>query len=679
MNNERQTAQSILDKERRLALWSTYLIPGLIVSGLVTWPFNTPESMIVQSLYLLHSALGILVLPVAILYLATHFIRTLGNRSISVFFSGISAASLLLTVMFSGAYLLLVGQTELTRWVLTLHIYASCLTLLIAAAHGVTYIRNRNTKKRTTTAWPSTASITQSAIVLPLIIQIGVVIAVAAFWGSSVEQSYAPIPADYSKPYGEHPLRPSETEILGGDLVIENAVGGSDRCASCHEEIFDQWQSSAHRKAAMDPAYDRIVNLLMESKDIEATRYCEGCHAPITLLTGTLTPGGQHSGVKGSPANDEGVTCVSCHSINRVLHTKGVASYEFMPAQPYMFEYSDNAIAAFLNQRLIRMRPELHRKNFSADRINSPEVCGTCHAQFMDQDMNDWGWVKMQDEYSDWLNSPYSGRSNTGFVSADVTTCNDCHMPRSATSDPSRSAMGISKGHAFAAANTFIPLTTGDPAHLAEVRNFLMTNKMRLTIDVIDNKDVAQSETFLDETLRTQAIFPDYFYLGQTVKANILVANTGVGHNFPGGTIDINQAWVSIQVTDASGKTILSSGNVSADGTVDQTAYFYRSVAVDRHGKQLWRHDLFRMIGEHYRNVIPAGDTDSIPIEFEVPQWALGPLTVSAQLNYRKLTQRYTSWITGDEDLRVPVVVMAQDSALLPIVVRPPTGIAPNE
>ncbi|MBQ0753259.1 MAG: hypothetical protein KBT87_11060 [Gammaproteobacteria bacterium] len=167
---------------------------------------------------------------------------------------------------------------------------------------------------------------------------------------------------------------------------------------------------------------------------------------------------------------------------------------------------------------------------------------------------------------------------------------------------------------------------------------------------------------------------PDYFYLGQTVEANILVANTGVGHNFPGGTIDINEAWVSIQVTDASGEQSSQAEIVSADGTVDPAAHFYRPGAVDRHGKQPWRHDLFRMIGEHYRNVIPPGDTDSIPIKFEVPQWALGPLTVSAQLNYRKFTQRYASWVTGDENLRVPVVVMAQDSALLPTVVRPPTG-----
>ena len=665
---------STLDRERYLVLWSICLLPGLTLSGLATWLVEHPGLALIQTLYLLHTALGIIVLPLAIAYLIAHFARTLGNRSVGVFFSGIAAAFLTGVSLASGAWLALFGQTETTRWVLEAHIVSSIVLITVALVHLLLFVQARRQKKRSSGNWPSLEALRYRAPLIALAVQLALIPGVWLTSMPSTGTGYLPIPSKYSKAYGDNPLRPSEAQIEGGDLVREEVVGGSEECGSCHKEIFKQWSSSMHRKAAMDPAYTHIVTLLVDKKGIEATRYCDGCHGPMTLLSGQLTPGGKHSGIAGTPANHEGVSCVSCHSIAKPVHTKGVASYDFMPRKPYLFEYSDNPIANFINHRLIRMRPELHRMNFDASRVSTPEVCASCHAQFMDKNLNDWGWIKMQDEYSGWLNSPYSGRSNTGFTTAQVTTCVDCHMTVGTAHDPSSSSEGLVHGHNFAAANTFVPSVTGDEPQENAVRRFLATNKMRVTVDIADNPAISQSDSYLEENLRNKAVLPRYYYLGQTVKANILVANTGVGHEFPGGTIDINEAWVAIQVTDATGKTIYRSGDISQKGEVDPDAWFYRSVAVDRHGKLLWRHDLFNMIGEHYRNTIPAGKSDNIPLEFKIPQWAVSPLTVSAQLNYRKLTQRYLSWLMPDSDITLPVVVMAQDAETLPVLTVPPTA-----
>lgn len=671
--SKRLRESSTLDKERCIMRALMWITPGLALSGFLTWPGEFQELMLTQSLYLVHAGAGLLATPAIVAYLVLHLIRTLGNRSFPVFFSGLSAGVVTATLLLSGLWLIALGQTETTRWVLPLHIGASITLLLSLLLHLIFHVQNRNIRKKGFSCWPSLDSTSMSHILAPLVAQVGLTLAIAAFWGTSVADSYRSVPSDYTYVYGPHPLQPSETKILGGQLVQEEVLGGSEECGSCHQGIFKQWLSSAHRKAAMDPAYEKLVARVVERSGMEAARYCDGCHGPRALLAGMLTPKGSHSGMDGTAANNEGVSCVGCHAIRRALHTKGVASYEFSPPHPYLFEYSDSSIGNFINHRLIRMRPELHRRNFSAARIESPEFCATCHVQFMDEEINQWGWVKMQDEYTGWLNSPYSGRSQTGFTEPVVTSCNGCHMTALASLDPSASTHGLVRDHAFAAANTFIPTVTRDPDHLEAVRRFLSTNKMRLTIDLVDNPAIAQAPSYVDESLRTETILPDYYYLGQKVKANILVTNTGVGHDFPGGTIDINEAWVAFQITDAAGRKIQESGALDAAGHVDSKALFYRSVPVDREGKHLWKHDLFKMTGEHYRNIIPAGKTDVVPLEFEVPYWAVSPLTISVQLNYRKLTQRYTTWITGDPKLRLPVVVMAQDAITLPVRTKAPT------
>jgi hypothetical protein len=148
------------------------------------------------------------------------------------------------------------------------------------------------------------------------------------------------------------------------------------------------------------------------------------------------------------------------------------------------------------------------------------------------------------------------------------------------------------------------------------------------------------------------------------------VTNRGVGHEFPGGTIDINQAWLEFLVHDSEGAQVFASGTVDAANEVDPGATFYRSLPVDRHGKLVWRHDLFNMVGESFRRVIPAGESDIVEYEFEVPSWAKSPLTVTATLRYRKLNERYARWALGEHYVDMPAVNMAWASLDIPVRLR---------
>jgi hypothetical protein len=150
----------------------------------------------------------------------------------------------------------------------------------------------------------------------------------------------------------------------------------------------------------------------------------------------------------------------------------------------------------------------------------------------------------------------------------------------------------------------------------------------------------------------------------------VIISNRGVGHNFPAGTIDLGEAWIEIAVHDGQGALVYQSGELSDDLSLAPGTHVYKSVPVDRGGREVWMHDLFNMVGESFRRVIPAGESDLVVRSFTVPAWARSPLTVSATLKYRKLNERYARFALGAEYQPVPVVDVAWDSLAIPLRIR---------
>jgi hypothetical protein len=174
------------------------------------------------------------------------------------------------------------------------------------------------------------------------------------------------------------------------------------------------------------------------------------------------------------------------------------------------------------------------------------------------------------------------------------------------------------------------------------VIQFLTNNRITLTLQLQDQRG------------QLSAPAP-----GDRVELNVSVASHRIGHNFPAGTVDINEPWIELVVTDAGGKEIYTSGYIDSDGRVDRDAHFYFSSLVDRHGKRVWRHDLFNAVGESYVKFIPPGGADIQTYDFTIPSWAKGPLLASARLRYRKFNHDYSSWALDDKSVQLPIVDMA--------------------
>jgi len=662
---------SFIVSEKKLLPITFVLLIVSLLSGTVHW--GVPNLTIYKQINLLfHIGFGLLVCVVLPIYCYSHFKRIIGSRKPLVNISGIAAALSAIIYLGLSIIILYKGHSETNTILFDLHKYGALIIFLIISLHIIAFkfIKYKKQKYNTfsTIEIKSTSSFIRSS--LALCFGYLLIISISGLSLNLISQSsqYKPTPEDYETPYGSHPFRPSQTETPNSQLIDSSFIANSHTCIECHQDISKQWLSSTHRLAAADPTYVTNISLLAEKKGIAATRYCEGCHAPVALLTGELTTGGDHGGIKNTPANHEGVSCVSCHRSTKSVHLDGVASYHFEPQSPYLFDNSDSTILSGINSLLINLHARPHKNDMAQSFTKEPASCATCHSQFMDKEMNDWGWVRMQDEYRSWLASPFSKQGDPTFGGKEAQRCQDCHMPLVKAKDPSANRDGMVRSHRFAAANTMLPFLNGDKIQLQETIDFLQSNKMRISIEEPNREDAIQSSLTVRESLRKHSETPFYLYLNETASLNVSVANIGVGHNFPGGSTDINQAWVALTVFDAAGEKVFQSGGIGENEILDPSAHIYQSIPVDRFGNHVWKHDLFNMVGRTYKNIIEAGDTDLVTYDFIIPSWAKGPLTVTATLRYRKLNTRYAKWALKDLYTPLPIVDMARDTLVIEVL-----------
>lgn len=630
------------------------------------------------SVALLHSFSGIFCGLMFLVYLFSRPLRALAARGDPLLFSGALAGLTFGVSAVAGLGIIYLGSSGPLAWLYSGHLLVSFIFCTVfftyITLNTVRFVGNGRS------VFKAPSKIFLIAVVATCFFSIIASYAIFKLIDTSYQRQKTVFPVNYEYVYGDNPFRPSQIETPGSNFIHKYDIAKSFECATCHSDIVEQWASSAHRLAAMDPAYITNVKLYKARTSVAATRYCDGCHVPVALLTGAVTTGGKH-GRKAKIAANEGVSCKTCHSITDVVHTHGVASFFFSPAQHYPFETTTHSVLKGVRNFLIKTNPDKHKESFGNEVLGESSMCSTCHAQYMDKDVNQWGWVKMQDDYSPWLSSPHANPQGEGHESKKVTRCQDCHMRKVVANDPSADSNGMVRDHRFIGSNTMLPILRDDKVQLDKTIKFLKNNKMEVAIlkplEQPVNKSTkisapaqlsAGTKPAQNAVLQGAHIAP-HLYSGEEAALRIQVTNTGVGHNFPGGTSDITQAWLHVTVTDASGNTVFESGKVDEFEYVDPDAHFYRTIPIDKHNMPVWQHDLLRKVGEVSRTTIAAGKSDIAEFTFVVPDLVRGDITITAALNYRKLNTRYARWALKDKYVPLPITEMARDE--LSVSVRP--------
>jgi tetratricopeptide (TPR) repeat protein len=462
---------------------------------------------------------------------------------------------------------------------------------------------------------------------------------------------------------------PGNAATEDGGFVRAGAFPEAEYCAHCHEEAYRQWRQSLHSNAFRTPFYRTSVNILIRTKGIEFARHCDSCHNPVGVLAGALTTDSQLD----RSYERDGLTCMTCHSIQRVQSTLGNGSF-VMGVPAVMVDENGNRIPGEVPFGDILEHPERHSKAVMRDLLHQPEFCSACHKANLPPLLNEYKWIRAFSAYDDWQNSKFSQRNPLTFYTADFTTCQNCHMARNPTVVHDYGAKnGTLVSHRWLAGNTAVPFYYGFAEQLDKTIAFLKSGNY-LNVDIFALKIGGKEELIAPLGLVSYQLRPL-----DMVEADVVIQNKNIGHSLIPEVRDLYEAWVEFTVNDPSGAEIYHSGYLKPDGSLDTRAHSFTNRPVDSTGSFVDNHKVFMIHSMAYDNTIQAGRSALVRYQFEVPQDAKGPLTATVRVNYRHLRQSYLNNIFGKDHPLYPVVQIAEETRRLNIGDNQPVTPQANE
>jgi len=675
----------------QLAILTAGFLAFGALSGLAIWllPFSQP----VQVTVLLHTFIGILFVVPCLWYTLRHLARywnsPLSHIQILSYLGG--AAVLLCLISGGGVTWNGIAGTRLSYGWDAVHIITTFAILGFVATHvwlSFSLARKKAAAESTVTS-AAAGHFGKAAL---LFTAACLAVAALAAYAYTPARLHNLFPTDYSFKYGkDRPFAPSLARTSTGGAMDVAELSGSRSCgtAGCHEEIVQEWESSAHRYSAMDPAFQAVQTNMAKQNGPESTRYCGGCHDPISLFSGTKNLFIANEKLTALEGFQEGVSCLSCHSLRKV-DLKGNANYVIAQPARYMFEieYDRHPTRAnrFFRDFLIRAYPRQHVADLSKRLFKTPEYCAACHKQFVDQEINNVGWVQLQNQYDNWRESRWNHPGNARTT----IECRECHMPLVASKDPAagddfdynRTARdGKVRSHRFIASNLMIPALLKLPGWQKQVELTKEWLQGNYVIPEIASKWSKGPAVGIDLKL------PATIHVGEKVPVKLVITSNKVGHDFPTGPLDIIQAWVELEVVDEQGRTLYANGAVDPRGFIQPGTFMFKAEPVDQNGNLIDRHNLWEMVGVRYRRSLFPGFSDTAEYSFaytglpakagvysaaatgrQVKKAPPGTVLVEARLRYRKADQFLLNFIFGEKSgLTAPITDMTTVTRTIPV------------
>lgn len=482
------------------------------------------------------------------------------------------------------------------------------------------------------------------------------------------------------------PYFPSSVSNAHQGLVPSEVYLEPESCgrSGCHPDLVDQWRSSVHHRSSFNNQwYRKSIEYMQETVGITASKWCAGCHDPALLQSGMFDLPVER--IVDTPEAVAGLTCTACHMISSVRSTMGQGDYQITLPALHDLAASDNKLLVGVHDLLVRADPEPHRRSFLKPFMRgaeSAEFCSSCHKVHLDLPVNAYRWIRGFNEYDNWQASGVSGHGARSFYyPPESKNCIDCHMPQVPSQDAGNKE-GLIRSHRFAAANTALPVAYGDDEQLKHVIDFLQARQV--TVDIFamtpgrSTEEVAQlvsegpalatnfavgeesgmavgsgglAATAAEPVLAPLDRFPATVRRGESSRIDVVVRTRGVGHFFPGGTVDAYDCWLELQAVDSTGRTIYWSGMADESSPVESGAHFYRSRMIDGGGNPIDKRNAFHARAVVYVRLIPPGAADTARFRLDIPADTADEITLTARLNYRKFSWFYNHFAYAGEPL----------------------------
>ncbi len=650
---------------------------------------------------LLHPVLGILV---GILFI--RFLRR--NRSYFADFAGKGSVALLAVSAGYGIFLIFVGMTRPHSLALYLHVGFAMAGLFfvlvrlrswartvnsppilggdkgVASAASVTpALHPSSTRRGATTAWR------WAVIVMPACLVFYTGVALYHHFDPNPEYIiHNPLTAPlsmYQEGGGQNSLMwPSSAQSTNGKTIPKSFFLEAKSCEPCHKDVYRQWHDSMHHYSSFnDQWYRKSIEYMQDTVGIKSSMWCAGCHDQAVAFTGMMQKHPIRK-IEFTPEAQAGLSCISCHAIVGVTSTMGNGSYIIKYPPLDRLVNSKNPLIRDIAYYAIILDPKPHRaaffKPFMRKRTEVAEFCSVCHKVHLDIPVNHYRWIRGFDDYDHWQASGVSGGSARSFYyPKHPLTCVDCHMPLVRSNDYGN-IHGYVNSHRFVAANTAVPFSYGHMRQVKDVEKFL---KGAATVDLfaIAQEPKLSSQRLVEpgllsggpqlstmfavgeesaRGLQSQEVSTAppvklmaplgrgvaYLRRGETARVEVVVRTRRVGHFFPGGTVDSDEAWVELKAVDNKGHVIFWSGEVAdhGRGPVDPGAQFYRSLGLDAHGHWINKRNAWAEHEGVYAHLIPPGSADTVHFRIKIPKDCGNKITFTATLNYRKFDWWITQW-----------------------------------
>jgi Tfp pilus assembly protein PilF len=450
---------------------------------------------------------------------------------------------------------------------------------------------------------------------------------------------------------------PGTMKVEGDDFVQPGAFPTAQYCAHCHQEAYSQWRQALHSNAFRTPFYRASVNILINTKGIEFARHCDSCHNPIAVMAGGLT---EDSKVD-RKMDQDGLTCATCHSIQKLQSIKGNGGY-VMGIPSVMVDEKGNRIPGEVPYDEILRNTDRHSQAVMQSFYRTPEFCGSCHKANLPNPLNDYKFIRAFTAYDEWQNSKFSKRNPLTFYSGDFTTCQNCHMKRAANVLPDYGAKnGTFASHRWLAGNTAVPFYYGFDEQLEKTIAFLRAGNF-LNVDIVALKKMGD-----DKMIAPLGSAPFSLEPNNVVEAFVVVQNKNIGHSLIPEVRDLYEAWMEFTVQDSSGKDIYHSGFLKPDGSLDERAHSFTNRPVNLQGEFVDNHKVWTIHSVAYDNSVQAGRSTLVRYQFHLPADIKGAVKITAKVNYRHLRQSYLNNVFGKDHPAYPVVEIASRTRTLNI------------
>jgi Tfp pilus assembly protein PilF len=488
--------------------------------------------------------------------------------------------------------------------------------------------------------------------------------------GNDPESNYAQeISRSYDFKFGSNPFAPGNATTTTGTFIPGDMFVPSKRCGTCHTDAHAQWRQSAHGNAFREPFYQKNVKDLQTQKGIEYTRHCESCHNPAALFAGALT---KNSKVK-RPFDDDGVSCIACHSI-QAANGRGIGGYVMGEPALLVKEDGTRLLAGVTDQQILNDIPD-HKRAMMRPLLKTPDFCGSCHKSQVPHELNDYKFLRAFMVADELQMSSFSKESPHPFYVRDKETCNSCHMKKEPAPLFDVSAKeGKLTSHRWAAANTAIPTYYKWPEQLDAVTRFLEDDKLGVDIFAIRRKSTGRDEELIAPVNRNGFVINP----GDRITADVVIANKNIGHSFPPELRDFYEGFVEFVVSDASGNPIYRSGFIKPNGYLEESAHNYKTYLVKSDGTYNDKHHIWRTRVFAQNNQINSGRSDLARYQFVVPGDAAGALHLTARVRYRRFTRVFSDYALG-KSVDYPIVTMAATEYVMHVGANGPMAPNPND